>query len=213
MWTWKLVLVASIAGLSGCAHAPYQAKVASLSAACSNDWSQLKPSRPDVDSPDTQSAEFAEHSACLGPPAMPARTSVILYDLSGVARPVQLKVKLPVSIGGTLAGSVDVLDAGFHLLEHHGFGEFIRRGEAYTLPVFLRDGESRYLSVSPDAAFVGSEVKTIGSQGQISPISSGYGTVMVVNGWEVTRTIPLMAGGKISVAIVSGSQLGQATAP
>jgi hypothetical protein len=89
-----------------------------------------------------------------------------------------------------------VLDAGFHPLEHHGFGQFTRRGGAYTLAVFLRDAGPRYLAVSPDAAFVGHEVKTIGTLSQTTPISTGYASVIVVHGHEVKRTYPLMAGGR-----------------
>lgn len=203
----------AIGVLGGCAPAPYRAKVVDLSTACADSWSRLKPSRPVPDQPETPSEEFAEHSTCVGPPALPARTSVMLYDLAGVTRPAQLAVSLPVSEGGTLAGAVDVLDAGFRPLKHHGFGEFTRRGGAYTMAVFLRDGSPRYLAVSPDAAFVGHEVKTIGTLSQVTPISTGYVSVVVVKGQEVKRTYPLMAGGKISVTIVSSSQPAQAVAP
>lgn len=211
-WRWSIALVA-IAVLGGCAPAPYRAKVVSLSTACSGSWSQLKPTKPLPDLPQTPSEEFAEHSACLGPPALPVRTSVMLFDLAAVPRPAQLAVSLPVSEGGTLAGAVDMLDADFGPLKHRGFGEFIRRGDAYTLAVFLRDTGPRYLAVSPDAAFVGQEVKTIGTLSQTTPISTGYATVVVVSGQEVKRTYPLMAGGKISVTLVSDVQPAQAAAP
>lgn len=209
---WSLAL-AAIGMLGGCAPVPYRAKVVDLSTPCSDSWSQLKPSRPVPDQPQTPSEEFAEHSACLGPPALPVRTGVMLFDLAAVPRPAQLAVSLPVSEGGTLAGAVDVLDADFHPLEHRGFGEFIRRGGAYTLAVFLRDVSPRYLAVSPDAAFVGHEVKTVGTLSQVTPISTGYASVVVVSGHEVKRTYPLMAGGKISVTIASSAQPAQAAAP
>jgi hypothetical protein len=205
--------MASIGLLGECASAPYRATIVDLSATCSDSWSQLKLSRPALDQSGTPSEEFAEHSACLGPPALPARASVMLYDLAAVSWPAQLQISLPVSEGGTLAGAVDVLDAGFHPLEHHGFGQFTRRGGAYTLAVFLRDAGPRYLAVSPDAAFVGHEVKTIGTLSQTTPISTGYASVIVVHGHEVKRTYPLMAGGKISVTIISSSQPAQAAAP
>lgn len=207
------VLTVAVLELGACARTPYRAKVASLPVACSSDWSQLKLSRPDLESPDIPSMEFADHSACLGPPAVPVRTSVLLYDLGEVSRPAQIRVELPLSTGGTLAGAVDVFDAGFHLLKHRGFGDFIRRGEAFTLPLFLRDGGPRYLAVSPDVAFVGKEMKTIGSWSRVTPVSTVYGTFTVVNGKELERTVPLMAGGKISVTIVTDSPSGQAAAP
>ena len=211
-WRWGIALVV-VGMLGGCAPAPYRAKVVDLSTACSDSWSQLKPSRPAPDQPETPSEEFAEHSACLGPPALPARTSVMLYDLAAVPRPAQLAVSLPVSEGGMLAGALDVLDADFHPLKHHGFGEFTRRGGAYTLALFLRDESPRYLAVSPDAAFVGHEVKTLGTQSEVTPISTGYVSVVLIKGQEVKRTYPLMAGGRISVTIVSSSPAAQAVAP
>lgn len=211
-WKWCFATTVMV-GLGGCAPAPYRAKVADLSGACSGGWPQLKPLKPAIGVPMTPSEEFAERSTCLGPPALPTRTSVMLYDVGATTRPAQLAIRLPVSSGGTLAGAVDVLDTDFHLLKHHGFGEFTRRGAAYTLPVFLRDGSARYLVISPDAAFVGMQVKTIGSQSETTPIATGYGAIMIVNGKEITRTIPLMDGGKVSVTIVSDSQPAQAAAP
>jgi hypothetical protein len=199
--------------LNACAPPPYRARVASLSAACSSDWSQLKLDRPALESPKITSVEFADHSACLGPPAVPARTSVLLYELDEVPRPAQIRVELVLSGGGTLAGAVDVFDASFHLLKHHGFKDFTRRGDAFTLPVFLRDGGPRYLAVSPDMMFVGTEMKTVASRSTVTPVSTGYGTFTVVNGSEFVQTVPFMAGGKISVTIEADSRSGQAAAP
>lgn len=211
-WKW-LVLAVGVLELGACARTPYRAKIANLPARCSGDWSQLNPSRPAIESPDLPDVEFADQSVCLGPPAVPVRTSVLLYDLGGIPRPAQIRVELPLSDGGTLAGSVDVLDAGFHLLKRRGLEDFTRRGDALTLPVFLRDGGPRYLAVSPDPAFVGKQIKTVSSRNLSTPVSTGYGMFMAVNGKEVTRTIPLVAGGKISVAIVVDSPSGQAVAP
>lgn len=206
MRAWKgFALTAVVLALSACARTPYRAKVANLSAACSSDWSQLKMSRPALESPDIPGVEFADHSACLGPQAMPVRTSVLLYDLGEIPRPAQIRVELLLSTGGTLAGAVDVLDAGFHLLRHRGFGDFTRRGEAFTLPLFLRDDVPRYLAVSPDMTFVGSAMKTVGSGSQVTPVSTRYARFSVMNGREFVRTVPLMAGGKINVTIVSDS--------
>lgn len=205
----RMMVVAACVGLSSCAVAPYRAKLPDVSGVCASNWTQLlatAPYTPTPDHPEAPSLEFADHARCLGPPALPARSSVVLYDLRALGRPAELEVSLPIAAGGTLAGAVDLLDNDFHLVRRRGFDAFTRRGAAYTLTVFLRGDRSRYLALMPDLSYVGKQVTSIGSQGSIVPITTIYVTFMLAQGRETKVSIPLMAGGQVDVTVQSSVQ-------
>lgn len=200
---------AACALLCGCVTTPYHAKVPDVSAACASGWTQLPataPYAPTPDHPVAPTLEFADHASCLGPPALPARTSVVLYDLHTLGRPAALEISLPIAAGGTLAGAVDLLDNDFHVMQRRGFDAFTRRGTAYTLTVFLRDDGPRYLALMPDLSYVGKQVTSIGSQGAIVPITTVYVSFLLAEGKETKVDIPLMAGGQVGVTVLSSTQ-------
>lgn len=203
-----LIVGAACAALAGCAATPYRAKVPDLAGACAGAWGQLQtvvPYVPTDKQPEATPQEFADHAGCLGPPALPARGSVLLYDLRTLGRPAELQVNLLIETGGTMAGSVDLLDGDFHVVRHQGFDAFIRRGGAYTLAVFLHGDRPRYLALTPDSAFVGKQLASIGSQGSAVPVSTMYGSFIVASGEETHHSIPLMAGGLVGVTVMAGS--------
>lgn len=205
----KLIVGAACAALCGCATMrPYHAKLPDLSGTCASSWAQLQlitPFMATKSQPEALPQEFAKHAQCLGAPVLPTRSTVELYDLRRLGQPAQLEVSLPIAAGGTLAGAVELLDSDFHVLQRRGFDAFTRRGDAYTLTVFLRDGIPHYLALMPDQAFVGKQVASIGSQGSVVPVSAGYVTFMLARGHETKVSIPLMAGGQVGVTVVVSS--------
>lgn len=204
-----IMAVATCAALCGCANTPYHAKLPDVSGVCASEWMQLPATAPfasTLDHPEAPPTEFADRARCVGPPALPARSSVVLYDLRTLGRPAELEISLPIAAGGTLAGAVDLLDKDFHVVQRQGFDAFTRRGTAYTLTVFLRDDGPRYLALMPDLSYVGKQVTSIGSRGAVVPVTTMYVTFMLAQGRETKVSIPLMAGGQVGVTVQSSGQ-------
>lgn len=190
----------------GCATTPYKAKVLSTAdMACVTDFADVARMtlRP-LDAKATDKlgyVEFADLAQCYR--NGDASTPLALYQFEGVNPPAEAKVSVLLSTGGTFAAAVDVLDAQFKTLQHHGFDAFVRRGDEYSLTVFLNpsDPAPAYLMLVPDQAQVGKKDIAIGSAA--SPIVIPAGPVMFIynNGAETSAIREFMAGGRLKVTV------------
>lgn len=201
-----IAVLAMAALATGCATTPYQAKVLSTAdMACVTDFADVarKPLRP-LDAKATEKLgyiEFADLAQCYR--KGDASTPLALYAFEGVTPPAEAKVSVLLSTGGTFAAAVDVLDAQFKTLQHQGFDAFVRRGDEYSLTVFLNpsDPAPAYLMLVPDQTQVGKTDIAIGSAA--SPIVIPAGPVMFIynNGAETSAVREFMAGGKLKVTV------------
>jgi hypothetical protein len=201
-----IAVLAMAALATGCATTPYKAKVLSTAdMACVTDFADVarKPLRL-LDAKATEKLgyiEFADLAQCYR--NGDASTPLALYAFEGVNPPAEAKVSVLLSTGGTFAAAVDVLDAQFKTLQHHRFDAFVRRGDEYSLTVFLNpsDPAPAYLMLVPDQTQVGKTDIAIGSAA--SPIVIPAGPVMFIynNGAETSAVREFMAGGKLKVTV------------
>lgn len=199
-------LLAMVALGPGCATTPYKAKVLSTAdMACVTDFADVerKPLRP-LDDKATEKLgyiEFADLAQCYR--NGDASTPLALYAFEGVSAPAEAKVSVLLSTGGTFAAAVDVLDAQFKPLQRHGFDAFVRRGDEYSLTVFLNpsDPVPAYLMLVPDQAQVGKKDITIGATATSTVIPAGPVMFIYTNGAETSAVREFMAGGKLKVTV------------
>lgn len=202
MQSMRLMLPLAIAlAASGCATARYTAKLPDVSTNCVDSLHEvaaipLRYSLPGEMGP----AEFAHIAKCYktmesGP--MP----VVLYRLEGVAPPAELNVSVMLSTGGTLAASVDVLDADLQPLQRYGFERFVRRGSQYSLNVFLNPSAKApaYLLLAPDRTQVGKSDTDVGSTSSPIVIPAGPVMFMYHSGSETHAVRPFLEGGRVLV--------------
>lgn len=204
-------LLAMVAMASGCATNQYKAKVPSTAEmACVTEFADIarRPLRP-LDAKAAEKlayVEFADVAGCYR--SGDASTPLALFAFEGVTAPAEAKVSVLLSTGGTFAAAVDVLDARFEPLQHHGFDAFVRRGDEYSLTVFLNpaDPPPAYLMLVPDRAQVGKQDIAIGSAS--APMVIPAGPVMFVynNGAETSAIREFMAGGKLKVTVKPQTQ-------
>ena len=199
-----LLAMASLA--AGCTTTPYKAKVPSTAdMACVTDFADVARMtlRP-LDAKTTEKlgySEFADLAQCYR--NGDASTPLALYAFEGVTPPAEAKVSVLLSTGGTFAAAVDVLDAQFKTLQHHGFDAFVRRGDEYSLTVFLNpsDPPPAYLMLVPDQAQVGKQDIAIGSAANSMVIPAGPVMFVYTNGTETSAVREFMAGGKLKVTV------------
>lgn len=199
-------VLASIAFIIGCATTPYRAKVPSTSdMACVTDFADVSrlPLRP-LDAKTTEKlgyVEFANVAQCYR--NADASTPLALYAIEGVSPPAEIAISVLLSTGGTFATAVDVLDAEFRSLQHHGFDAFVRRGDEYSMTIFLNPSAPApaYLMLTPDAAQVGKQDVAIGSMTSSTMIPAGPAMFVYNTGSETRAVREFLAGGRLKVTV------------
>lgn len=190
--------------LAGCATTAYRAKLPASDLQCSARLESIVP-QPlryaavvDKDKAPPY-IEFADVAQCHA--RADGNTPLVLYALDGVRPPAEIGVSVLLSTGGTFAASVQVLDANFQLLRSYSFDHFVRRGDEYSLHVFLNnDGpEPAYLLLSPDRAQAGKSDVAVGSHGSPVMIPAGPVMFMYTHGIESNAVRPFLEGGKLRV--------------
>jgi hypothetical protein len=196
-----LLLALAASGLAGCGRHVYRATMpnttlncaSGLDAVSSRPLTYLAPKEDALD----RRMEFAEVADCvtLDGTALP----VALYRLDAFEGPTEIDIRVLLSEGGTFAASAELLDAGFQPVKHHGFTDFVRRTNEYSLSVFVdpaRPQAPRYLLLRPDAAVVGQDDRSITSQSSAFMMPGGGAYRF---GKEVTRSRPLIGAGQLQV--------------
>lgn len=199
-------MLAAVAATMGCATTPYKAKVPSTSdMACVADLAELSrlPLRP-LDAKAAEKlahVEFADVAQCHR--KGDSGIALALYAIEGVSPPAEIAVSVLLSTGGTLAASVDVLDAEFRSLQHHGFDAFVRRGDEYSMTIFLNPSAPApaYLMLTPDGEQVGKQDVAIGSMTSSTMIPAGPALFVYNNGSETRAVREFLAGGRLKVTV------------
>ena len=202
----RLFVLPALVALVGCATTPYRAKVPSTSdMACVADFTDVVrvPLRP-LDAKTTEKlayVEFADVAQCYR--NADASIPLALYAIEGVSPPAEIAVSVLLSTGGTFATAVDVLDAEFRSLQRHGFDAFVRRGDEYSMTIFLNPSAPApaYLMLTPDAAQVGKQDVAIGSMTSSAVMSAGGGMFVYNTGSETRAVREFLAGGRIKVTV------------
>lgn len=211
-------LVAGVAFLfaclgSGCATKPYKAKLPSTAdMACISDFADaigttLRP----LDAKTTEKlayVEFADIAQCHRNDER--STPFALYAFQDLSPPAEVKVSVLLSTGGTFASAVDVLDAGFQSIQRHGFDAFVRRGDEYSLTLFLNtaDPSPAYLVLLPDPAQIGKKDVAIGSVSSSTVIPAGTAMFVYSTGSETSSIREFMAGGRVKVTVRPQANVG-----
>lgn len=189
--------------MAGCATA-YRAKLPASDLPCNASLASIAPlplhytttTDKDKAAPYIEFADIAQcHTSAEG------STSLALYALDEVRPPAEIGVSVLLSTGGTFAASVQLLDANFVPLKSYGFDRFVRRGDEYSLNVFLNtDGPaSAYLLLSPDRTQVGKSDVTVASHANPIMIPAGPVMFMYSHGVEGNTVRPFLEGGQIRV--------------
>ena len=188
---------------SGCATTRYAAKLPDVSTNCVADLRQiaavpLQHVAPDADPP--AAVEFASVARCIRSGETGA-VPVALYRLEGVSPPSELNVSVVLSTGGTFAAAVEVLDTNLQPLQQYGFERFTRRGNQYSLSVFLNPSERApgYLLLKPDRAQVGKTDVALGSASSPVVIPAGPVIFTYHAGSETSVQRPFLEGGQVLV--------------
>jgi hypothetical protein len=105
--------------------------------------------------------DFANFGQCVQNES--GRVAVILWKLQDAPLPVMARIEIVANNAATLAAGVTLLDSHYRLVRQHGFNEFVRRGQSFTLDVFLNPADTNvsYILLTPDAAWVGKQDETI----------------------------------------------------
>jgi hypothetical protein len=124
-----------------------------------------------------------------------------MYKLDGVTPPAEVDVTVQVSTGGTFAAAVEVLDSEFKSLRRYDFKDFTRRGQVYSLSVFLNEAgpAPAYVMLAPDDTQVGKSDTSLGSQNSPVLIPAGPVMFMYHAGSETTAVRPFLAGGRVMI--------------
>lgn len=145
--------------------------------------------------------DFADIAQCVL--ADGTRVPAALFDLRPVSPPMRASVTLEANPHATLATSVTLLDGGYKPIRRMGFEQFARRGDTYTLDVFVNaaDRGASYLLLLPDAAWVGkSDASTrAGTTAVVVPV--GLATFAYRHGFEAHATRRLTDAGRLRIEL------------
>lgn len=194
--------------LTGCATTAYRAKLPATDLRCSEHLAEITPQQlhyaaavaTKAKAKELPYVEFADVAQCHT--RADGNIPLVLYSLDAVQPPAEIEVSVLLSTGGTFAASAQVLDTEFQLLRSYTFDQFTRRGDEYSLHMFLNSTGPKpaYLLLSPDRAQAGRSDVTVGSQNNPILIPAGPVMFMYNNGTESSAVRPFLEGGKLRVA-------------
>lgn len=209
----RLVVIAGIVSLAGCATSPREVADAGYQApaTCLEGLDRVPATPIVVVSDATPSKDRPRYvkihdtATCVrdGERARP----VLLYSLGSVPIPAEIGVtveatrNLAAAEAAVFAPSVRVLDAQRQTLKRYTLADFDQRGMVYTLTAFLNDPAARngYLMIEPDADQVGREVQQRVGVNQTVMVTTGFLWFTVVNGDETQRTAYFTDVGRVLV--------------
>ena len=194
--------------LGGCAGVPYKAKlpltddskcVENLHALPQISLKYFVPVK-DKDATTEPYVEFADIAQCFRVAGV-GTTPVAVYRLDGVAPPSELGVSVTLSTGGTFAAAVEILDADFKSLRRYGFQDFVRRGDEYSLHVFLNKTGTppAYVMLLADKTQAGKSDVALGSASTPVMIPAGPVFFIYNSGSETHSVRPFLEGGRVSM--------------
>ena len=161
--------------MAGCASTPPPKKV-DLSEACYASMSALPAITLSPQSVELakklKPKDYADLAKCLQI-SDGRKVPVALYRLEDVQTPSIVKVMLTSSSYGVLAAKVSLLDQNFKEVSYTGFDKFINRGTTYSVDVFIKSTDVRYVAIAPDNQQVGKSEKQYSSQTNTAIIPAG----------------------------------------
>ena len=192
--------------LGGCASQPPARRVA-LDTACAPAIAALQSRQIAMPAPDakerTPFINFADVGECLDDGG--TRTAAALFGLSGAPTPARVALTIRADAAATLATAATLLDASHRPLRRYGFGDFARRGNTYTLDIFLNPGEgapAAYLLLTPDKDWVGTVDES--TRGAASTMVLPAGPVMFAytSGHEAKTQREMTDAGSLQIEII-----------
>ncbi len=145
--------------------------------------------------------DFADVGQCLSNGS--GKIAVALFDLRMVRPPALAGITIQANSAATLATAVTLLDSHRESIRRIGFSEFVRRGDTFTLDVFVNtsDRDAAYLLLTPDAAWVGKSDVSIRGGFSTVVVPVGLGIVAFNNGFEARSTRQLTDAGKLRIEL------------
>jgi hypothetical protein len=135
---------------------------------------------------------------------------MLLLGLDGKV-PSQVDVGINIEKEIAFAAAVDVLDGNYKRLRTVPFADFVKRGAAYTLTIFLNesDADARYLVLRPDAQEVGdADESLVGKRNETLILLVAGGAVYsgtFATGSEVITKTWMSEVGRLSVTLTDYS--------
>jgi hypothetical protein len=201
-----LCLLLASALLGGCASQPPARRVA-LDTVCAPGIAALQLRQIAVPAPDakkpTPFIDFADVGECLDDGG--TRTAAALFGLSGVHTPARVALTIRADATATLATAATLLDAGHRPLRRYGFGDFARRGNTYTLDIFLNSSEdapAAYLLLTPDKDWVGTVDESTRGAASTMVVPAGPVMFAYTSGHEAKTRRAMTDAGSLQIEIV-----------
>lgn len=197
--------VLAVGLLGGCGTAPPPRHVALDDAQCATSILALRPHALRPAALDRRKPaplmDFADVGQCLA--TATGRVATALFDVRMVAPPAQASITIVANSAATLATAVTLLDSQRQPIRRIGFSQFVRRGDTFTLDVFVNrsDRDAAYLLLTPDSAWVGkSDLSRAGGVSTVM-IPVGLGFAAFNNGFEAQRSRALTDAGKLRIEL------------
>ena len=149
----------------------------------------------------TPAMDFADVGQCVATPS--GKIAAALFKFEDVRPPLQVSLTITAESTATLAAAATLLDERFQPVRRYDFDRFSRRGNTYTLDIFVNadDPTPAYLLLSPDAAWVGKEDAGIRAG---STTYASYGPALFFAyhvGYEVTTNRQLTDAGRLQIEV------------
>lgn len=202
-----LLLAAAL--LAGCATTTPPRRVA-LDATCVTSIQGLQAYPVPVSTPEQKKPapfiDFADVGQCMASGA--SKMAAALFDLRMVRPPVLASITIQANSAATLATAITLLDSQRTPIRRVGFNEFVRRGDSFTLDVFVNrsDRDAAYLLLTPDAAWVGKADVSVRGGFSTMVIPVGVGVFAFNKGFEARTTRQLTDAGKLRIEIKATAQ-------
>jgi hypothetical protein len=121
--------------------------------------------------------DFADVGQCLLTNS--GKITTALFDLRMVRPPARAGITIQANSAATLATAVTLLDSHREPIRRIGFSEFARRGDTFTLDVFVNvsDHDAAYLLLTPDGAWVGKSDVSMRGESSVGTFRYGFETL------------------------------------
>ncbi len=141
--------------------------------------------------------DFAKQARCAELDG--ERVLALLYSIDSSHKRLDLTVEALTLGKETVPTAIILMDEKGQSMHRVGFDAFVRRGQAYTKHLIIDTDSVTYLAIALDPRFKdGALQQTNAVQAPIPLIGPG-GAVMIANGTEQKRNMPLGTRGKVRV--------------